>query len=142
MPYLVDSDYTAQIRTEQLTQLIESTPANRTDAEAKAISQAKSRLRNRYDVDALFAKTGAERDPELVMYIVDMTLYHLHARQAPGQVPEMRDKRYADALAWLEKVAAGDFDPGFPPKGDDDGDGVDDGNVLQWGSATPRNPYF
>jgi hypothetical protein len=96
----------------------------------------------RYAVDSIFSATGNSRNAEVVMYMVDMVLYHLHSRINPGQVPELRKERYADALDWLNKVSAGDFLPDLPKVGDADGDGVDDKNVVQWGGRPARNPYF
>lgn len=142
MAFLTDTDYHAQIRPEQLDRLIENNQSLRLDAEGKAISQAKSRLRVRYNVDEIFLKTGTDRHQELVMYVVDLSLYHLHSRNAPGQVPANRAQRYQDALDWLGKVAEGSWDAGLPTVGDLDGNGVDDKNVVQWGSRKPRNLYF
>lgn len=142
MTFITSTDYAAQIKADVLDRIIESDNSLLLDAENKALAQAKSRLRVRFDVDTIFATTGDSRHAELVMYIVDMTLYHLHSRINPGQVPELRKERYQDALDWLKGVAAGDYDPGLPGIGDADEDGTDDGNVMQSGSATPRNPYF
>lgn len=142
MAFLVDADYLAQIKADLLDKIIDATPSIRTTAEQAALSQAKTMLRVRYDVDALFALTGDARNADLVMYMVDMVLYHLHSRINPGQVPSTRDKRYSDALDWLKKVGAGDWDAGFPLVGDADEDGDDDNAVIQAGSETPRNPYF
>ena len=142
MAFITDDDYKAQIKDDILARLLEGSATMREDAERKAIAQAQSRLANRYDVPAIFAATGENRNAELVMYLVDMSLYHLHSRMTPGQVPELRNNRYADALEWLKSVSSGDWNPGFPLVGDSDGDGVDDKNVVQGGSQTPRNPYF
>ena len=142
MAFITSTDYAAQIKADVLDRIIESDNSLLLDAENKSLAQAKSRLRVRFDVDTIFSTTGDSRHAELVMYIVDMTLYHLHSRINPGQVPELRKERYQDALDWLKGVAAGDYDPGLPGIGDADEDGTDDGNVMQSGSATPRNPYF
>lgn len=142
MAFLTDDDYKAQIKDDILARLLENSATMREDAERKAIAQAQSRLANRYDVPAIFSLSGQARNAELVMYLVDMSLYHLHSRLTPGQVPEVRNSRYADALEWLKAVSSGDWNPGFPLVGDSDGDGIDDKNVVQGGSSTPRNPYF
>lgn len=140
--YLIPTDYHAQIRPEQLEKITESNNTLLLDAQNKAMSQARSRLAGRYDIPAEYARTGTTRNAELVMCLVDMTLYHLHARIAPGQVPALRSERYNDALEWLKNVGAGDWVADLPPLGDADGDGTDDGNVVQGGSRPPRNPYF
>lgn len=142
MAFLTTADYSAQIKSDILTRLIEDDEDILLDAERKATAQARSRLNTIYDVDNIFAQTGDNRNAELVMYLIDMTLYHVHSRLSPGQVPDLRDKRYTDAMEWLSKVAAGDWNPGFPLKGDSDDDGVDDGEIVQWGGNTPRDPYY
>lgn len=50
----------------------------------------------------------------LVMYVIDMLLYHLHARITPRNVPEVRNERYAAAVAWMDMVKAGDESPDLP----------------------------
>lgn len=142
MPFLTDSDYLDQIKATQLSVITENTLSIRQTAEAAAEAQMRSRLAVRYAVDSIFSATGTARNAEVVMYMVDMVLYHLHSRINPGQVPELRKERYADALDWLNKVSAGDFLPDLPKVGDADGDGVDDKNVVQWGGRAPREPYF
>jgi hypothetical protein len=142
MPFLTDSDYLDQIKATQLSVITENTLTIRQTCEAKAEAQMRSRLGVRYAVDSIFSAKGASRNSEIIMYYIDMVLYHLHSRINPGQVPELRKERYGDALEWLNKVASGDFLPDLPKVGDADGDGVDDKNVVQWGSLAPRNPYF
>jgi hypothetical protein len=142
MPFLTDDDYKDQIKDSVLNTVIESTASYRTNAEAKAIEQAKSRLRGSFNVETIFSQTGANRNAELVMYLVDMVLYHLHSRINPGQVPSVRAERYQDALEWLKNVGDGTWSADFPGLGDEDENGVDDGNVVQAGSSTPRDPYF
>lgn len=142
MAFLVEDDYKAQIKADLLDKIVDADDNIRVAAENSAIGQAKSMLRVRYDVNAIFAATGDNRNTELVMYLVDMVLYHLHSRINPGQVPANRDKRYTDALDWLKNVGKGDWDPGFTLVGDEDGDGDDDNAVIQAGSQTPRDPYY
>lgn len=142
MPFLTDPDYLDQIKASQLTTLTDGVTSVRLTAEAAAEAQMRSRLAVRYAVDSIFSATGNSRNAEVVMYMVDMVLYHLHSRINPGQVPELRKERYADALDWLNKVSAGDFLPDLPKVGDADGDGVDDKNVVQWGGRPARDPYF
>jgi phage gp36-like protein len=142
MPFLTADDYKAQVKDSILDTITESTAALLTDAENKAIAQIKSRLNGRFDMNTEMAKAGDARNSEIVMYMVDMVLYHLHSRINPGQVPELRSQRYADAMEWLKAVAAGDFMPALAERGDEDEDGVDDGSPVQWGGSSPRDPYF
>lgn len=54
------------------------------------------------------------RDQQMVMYFIDITLYHVHTRIAPRNIPDIRVKRYDDAIAWLKMCANGDVTPNLP----------------------------
>lgn len=60
-----------------------------------------------------FEKTD-NRDPQMVLYLCDVVLYHLHTRIAPRNIPELRVKRYDDAIAWLKMCAEGNITPNLP----------------------------
>lgn len=47
---------------------------------------------------------GDRRNKQLVLTCVDVALYNLHAGIAPANVPFLREKRYMNALKWLENV--------------------------------------
>jgi len=142
MAFLTDDDYKSQIKDSVLNTLIEGVTGLRTEMEQKAESQMRSRLAVRYDVAGIFAASGTNRNAEIIMYYVDMVLYHLHSRINPGQVPELRKERYTDALTWLDKVASGDYLADLPMVGDANGDGTDDKSPVKWGGMKPRNPHF
>jgi hypothetical protein len=65
---------------------------------------------------------GDNRNQQIVMYLIDITLYHLHCRINPRNVPEMRAIRYdganalqtGGAIGWLKKVASGDVTAELP----------------------------
>lgn len=57
---------------------------------------------------------GDNRNTELVMYACDIALYHIHSRIAPRNMPELREKRYDDAIKWLKAAAKGDITPNLP----------------------------
>lgn len=57
---------------------------------------------------------GDSRDQQMVLYLIDITLYHVHARIAPRNIPDLRVKRYDDAINWLKMCAKGDVTPELP----------------------------
>lgn len=76
------------------------------------------------------------RDAQMVMYCCDIVLYHLHTRIAPRNIPELRVKRYEDAIAWLQMCAKGDVTPNLPllqPK---------QGSRIRWGSAIKQGNSY
>jgi len=86
----------------------------------------------------LFA-SGDTRDPQLKMYTVDMTLYHLHSRIAPRQMSEVRARRYDAAKMWLKAVSRGDLSANLPLVARAE-DGTPDGlQRFSFGSETPFN---
>jgi len=64
---------------------------------------------------------GDNRNQQIVMYLLDITLYHLHSRINPRNIPDLRKERYdgnnatqnGGAIAWL-KVASGDITADLP----------------------------
>lgn len=67
--------------------------------------------------DATKWTQGDNRDKLLVMYIVDITLYHVHKRISPRNIPDIRVKAYDDAISALKKdFAEGAATPIMPVK--------------------------
>lgn len=64
--------------------------------------------------DTDFYTLGDNRDAQMVLYTCDIVLYHLHARIAPRNIPELRVKRYDDAKEWLKMCAEGAITPNLP----------------------------
>lgn len=59
-------------------------------------------------------QSGDNRDSQMVMYCVDIALYHIHSRIAPNNIPELRHKRYEAAIDWLHMCAEGKVTPSLP----------------------------
>ena len=57
---------------------------------------------------------GDNRDQQIVLYLIDIVLYHVHSRIAPRNIPDLRQSRYHNALQWLKMVATGDVTPALP----------------------------
>ena len=65
---------------------------------------------------------GDNRNQQIVMYLLDITLYHLHSRINPRNVPDLRKERYdgnnatqnGGAIAWLKRVSSGDITADLP----------------------------
>ncbi len=59
---------------------------------------------------------GDNRDQQMVLYMIDVTLYHVHKRISPRNIPDLRVKAYDDAKQWLRYCANGDVTPALPVK--------------------------
>lgn len=79
---------------------------------------------------------GDTRSQQLVTYAVDIALYHVHSRIAPRNVPDLRVKRYDDAIDWLKKCGRGDVTPAIPVKQPKQG-----GRIRFGGSIKNINSY-
>jgi phage gp36-like protein len=114
MIWLTEYDLKKQIRQSVLSQVIEQDASLLHEAELATLAEIESYLRSRFDVQAIFATTGTDRNALLVMYAVDMLLYHLHSRINPNQIPDLRIERYNNAIEWLKAVAKGMLSPALP----------------------------
>lgn len=105
MMYLVESDFESQIKLDILDKITQNNASIVYDAERKTIAEMDAYLRTRYDVVQVWNKSGEDRNALLVMYGVDIFLYHIHSRLNPRQIPDIRGIRYDAAIAFLKDVA-------------------------------------
>jgi len=57
---------------------------------------------------------GDNRSQQLLTFLIDITLYHLHSRISPRNIPELRVKRYDDAIRWLKAVSKAEVTANLP----------------------------
>jgi len=135
MAFIQEKDYALLISEENLEIITNASMANRITAENAAMEEMASYLRGRFDTQALFQQTGNARNRLILMYLVDMAVYHLLARlEVSGGVPENRKSRYDAAIAWLIDVADGKSNPELPVHPEEDAPG----GVVSWGSAEKK----
>ncbi|MCZ2128845.1 MAG: DUF1320 domain-containing protein [Bacteroidia bacterium] len=136
--FLSQSDYTAQIQPE-IKQAISSDPSLWTASELQAQEEITGYLRNRFDVADIFSKINNDRNPRIVMLMVDIVLYHIHSRIAPRNIPEIREVRYEQAIEWLKAVNKGTIVPDLPMLDDP----INGGSLseLKLGSNPKLNHY-
>jgi phage gp36-like protein len=77
----------------------------------EAVEEMKAFLNTRYNITIIFYATGADRNKMLLMYGKDIALYHIHSRHHLRSMPEMRIKRYQQALQWLKDVQEQKINP-------------------------------
>lgn len=124
MAFLTEDDYKLQIRDYELDEITGYTDAIRLQSELAAQEEMESYLRERYNVGEIFGETGDERSKLIVMYLIDISLYHMFSAITPRNVPQVRIDRYDAAIAWLQKVAAGKISPDLPVNEDEDGNNI------------------
>lgn len=135
MPFLTDTDYEVQIRKWIKQIIIQRKEDVQHQAELAAQAEMESYLRQRYDVKKIFSAIGEGRSALIILYMVDITIYHLHANTAGDVIPDMRIIRYNAAKDWLKAVAKGEISPDLPEKPDEEGNGENTGSqVTEFGS--------
>ncbi len=137
--FLTEEDYIVASST-ALSVLQQSSEENRERAERMAIEEVSGYLRSRYDVEKVFAATGAERNDLVVMRTCDVALYHLSSWLPNKMGHDIRKERYELAVKWLEGVQAGKITPNLPTVTGEDGE-EDINNPMKWGSEK-KNVYL
>ena len=89
-------------------------PSIRAIAESNALAEVASYLRGRFDMNAAYALTGTDRNQQLVMICVDVTIWHLVPRVTFRNVSEVRQLRYEAAIKWLTMAQKGQSNPDLP----------------------------
>lgn len=112
--YLTQNDLDLQLKPALQQQLTGGSSTLPEEAENVALAQVRSYLAGLYDVDTLYAQTGADRHPMLVQVVASIALHHLFARVNPANLPSHHRQRYDEAIAWLEAVVRGERTAGLP----------------------------
>jgi phage gp36-like protein len=135
MRYLVQQDLSTLIQDSNLNQIINNDSTILDAAVEIGIAEARSYLIQKYKFDEEIGLTASSRDTQMVQTITDITLYHIHSRIAPRNIPDLRIKRYDVAIGWLKACAYGDVTPGITEK-----DTV--GKMIRWGSVPKNNNNY
>ena len=141
MPFLTETDYEVQIRNWVKQIIIQYKTDVLHQAELAAQTEMESYLRQRYNVQKIFSQTADMRNALIVLYMVDITVYHLHSNIASDKVPEIRIIRYNAAKEWLLKVAKGDLSPDLPENKPDDDQGTGF-QAVEFGSREKYSERF
>lgn len=112
-----DTDYKVVIGESALKVLSQASVEVRNQAEREAQEEISGYLRPKYDVQAIFTATDSERNPQILMYMCDIALYHMVASLPNKMGYEIRETRYKRAIEWLTSVQAGKVTPNLPQVG-------------------------
>lgn len=136
--WITAPDYASCIPADLLTRLTQGVGALLDDCENVAMELMRGYLSARYDVAAIFATAGTARNPIVLKYAIDITIYYLYQGQLEGdQVPEMRKDAYDAALQWLRRVQQQEINPPDLPL-------ITDGtkDYVQFGSNGKRSQHL
>lgn len=106
------TDYDASIHKEILDSLLRQgttdyDPQIVEICEDRAVSEMRSYLNKKYDCDAIFSAHGNERHALVLMFAVDIAIYHIFCQHNPYKISKIRQDRYDRAVEWLKGVMRG-----------------------------------
>lgn len=122
--FITINDYDASIHRDILSSLlrVESDsydPQIIEICEDRAVAEMRSYLGKKYDVDAIFNTQGDERHALILMFAIDIAIYHIFCQHNPYKISKIREERYKRAVEWLKGVMEGDITidgaPQLPP---------------------------
>jgi phage gp36-like protein len=138
MAFITEDDFKESIKENVLDAIVNVDNDRVKTAISRAIQQIKGYLSARYDVNAILAQTEDDRNPVVLMYGLDIAIYHLHLRLNSRKIPDFRKERYKEALDWFEKVNKGEInDPDLPLPED-----PEDKSYVNWGSNPKRENHI
>lgn len=135
MPFITKADFEALIKNNVLDEVTDAEDAIIEQVSLMAQQEMESYLNQKYEVAQIFSATGNNRHKLIMMYAMDIALYHIHARVNPRYIPEIRQTRYDNAIKWLNSVAKGTITPDLPAK-------VNDDNELETNTRYGSIPKF
>jgi hypothetical protein len=113
MIFLTTNDFDATLGA-SLKKILVTDNTSIQDAENYAISEARSYLSGRFDVANIFSQTGSSRNPMLIKYIVDLTIYAAQSKISPQNIPAWCKQNRDEALSWFKMVANNELNPDLP----------------------------
>ena len=135
--FLNNLDYQVMIGQRAFDLIQQSDEENRRRAEEMAREEMAGYLRPRYDVERIFARRGEQRNMQIVMFLCDITLYHLASWLPQKMGYEVCEIRYRRAIEWLQGVQRGKIVPDLDTP--DDSNGEPQPYNLKWGSEQHSN---
>ncbi len=112
--FITIDDYDATIHREILDSLLRTESASYDPqiieiCEDRAVAEMRSYLNKTYDCEAIFSATGSERHALILMFAIDITVYHIFCQHNPYKMAKIRQDRYDRAVEWLKGVMSGDI---------------------------------
>ena len=100
-------DYDATLHREILDALVRDDKQVIEVCEDRAIAEMRSYMSQVYDCDEVFAAQGAERNQLVLMFALDIAVYHIFCIHNPHNMSQIRIDRYERAVEWLKGIQKG-----------------------------------
>lgn len=119
--FITTDDYDASMHKEILESLVRAGSDPNDDeiveiCEDRAVTEMRGYMNKIYDVDAIFSAEGKDRNQLILMFAIDISLYHIFCIHNPYKISEIRKDRYKRAIEWLKMVMKGDVTIDSAPK--------------------------
>ena len=123
--FINTSDYDATIHREILDSLLRKESSTYDPqiieiCEDRAIAEMNGYRNKTYDCEKIFSAEGEERNALILMFAIDITVYHIFCQHNPYKLAKIRQDRYDRAIEWLKGVMNGDITIDGAPKLPDD----------------------
>lgn len=123
--FISTEDYDASIHKEILDALLRTgtddyDPQIIEICEDRAVAEMRSYMDKTYDCDAIFSARGDDRHQLILMFALDIAIYHIFCQHNPYKMSKVRQDRYDRAVEWLKGVMGGDITIDGAPLLDDD----------------------
>nr|DAI46028.1 MAG TPA: head to tail adaptor [Caudoviricetes sp.] len=107
------TDYDASIHKEILDSLLRQGTADYDPqiveiCEDRAIAEMRSYLNKKYDCDSIFSARDNDRHTLVLMFAIDIAIFHIFCQHNPYKMSKIRQDRYDRAVEWLKGVMRGD----------------------------------
>lgn len=76
--------------------------------EDRAIAEMRSYLNKKYDCNRIFEVRGTDRHALVLMFALDIAIYHIYCQHNPYKMSKSREDRYNRTVEWLKGVMRGD----------------------------------
>lgn len=118
MVFLTDEDFLPIIRDGFLNAIIDNDQSLLTTAELSTMATVEEYLSDLYDMSAVWAASGANRNLHLARMMVSMIRYDLYQRLPKGGfgAPNDVSADRREAIEWLKLVSTGKISSKLPPK--------------------------
>lgn len=138
--YISQTDIENGIYPEYL-QVLSRNPENIETAIKEAISEVRSYLCTRYDIDTELVKTGTQRNDLIVKFCREIALYNCYSISNPVNMPEIRVQKYKDTINSLKDIQREKANITGLTRLSDAG-GVSGSNALIFGGNTKRKNSY
>lgn len=134
MAFINKTDLERYIDVDEIDQITDNNDAFVDEAILDAENRIREKIDPRIDIDAEFAKTGANRNRSLLEHCINLAIYKLFKRLYTDVLPDGRVQGMEDAESWLDDIYNGRLSVTLDKKDEANQRGW----PLRWGSQPSK----